>query len=736
MRGVRIVYAIAVGFAAAVLSAGTPAVGQTLYGASPVETLSPDGVPTLLTADEVTRDQELGIVVARGNVELAHGERVLLADTLSFNQRARTVTASGNVRLIEPGGEVIFADFIELSQDMRDGTIENLKVLLDDKTTRIVAAGGRRYDGNITEMARAVYSPCEVCRKDPERAPLWQIKADRVVHDQKARRIEYFDARMEMFGVPVAYTPYFTHPDPTVERQTGLLAPSFGSKTNTGWFVRQPLFWAISEDKDVTLDPIYTRDQGVIYSGEYRQAFDSGYADISGSFGIMDQDIGDPEFERTEDDRFRGHIFSTGRFDVDETWRWGWNVERATDQNYFRKLGFWRDPGNAATSSVFLEGFRGRNHMSAYGYSFQDLRTGQRDNPPKIFPDMNYNGLGEIDGLGGRWSIDANSRTLARGDGPSSQRLSLDGGYRVPHATSWGLKTAAEASLRGDYYYVEQEVGRDSAGRDLDDGSTGRVVPRIGVTASYPLARNAWGGQQIVEPIVAAFASPNGGNDDSIPNDDSTVFENDDTNIFSLNRIAGLDRVETGQRAVAGLRLSHYLHTGGIFDFFVAQSYSLHDDQDLKADTGLENGKSDIVGRLALAPSEYASFYYRFNFDQEEEVANRNEVAARLGRDALSVNASYMLLRDRLQPDTVEVEELALNLNAQWDDYWGGTIFTLRDLLDDGGALRHGAVVRYEDECFIFRGRFQRDFTRSTDVSAEDSLLFTLTFKTLGDVQF
>ncbi|CAN0583089.1 unnamed protein product, partial [Laminaria digitata] len=124
------------------LSAGT-AMSQTQQIApNTAETINEDGLPILLKADEVTQDRELGVVVARGSVEIAQGDRVLLADTLSYNQNAKTVTASGNVNILEPDGQVIFADYVELSEDLLNGTIENLRILLAGNA-RIAAAGGR-----------------------------------------------------------------------------------------------------------------------------------------------------------------------------------------------------------------------------------------------------------------------------------------------------------------------------------------------------------------------------------------------------------------------------------------------------------------------------------------------------------------------------------------------------------------------------------------------------------------
>ena len=722
--------------ASAPFAVAQSAAAQPVSGRSEVaQSFDQNGLPILLRAEEVSHDQDLGVIVARGDVEIAHGDRILLADTLSYNQNAKTVTASGNIRILEPTGEVIFADYVELSEDMRDGTIENLRILLADNA-RIAAAGGRRSNGDVTEMAKAVYSPCEVCQDDPTRAPLWQVKAERVVHDQSAQQVEYYDAVLEMYGVPVAYSPYFTHPDPTVKRRTGFLAPSFGSKTNTDWFLRTPFFWDISPDKDATLDPILTGDQGIIYSGEYREAFDTGYMEASGSFTIADERIGSPDLERIEEDVFRGHFFSDGQFNVDETWRWGWDVNRSTDQSYLRKFSFWDDPGNSMTSQVYTEGFRGRNYTSARAYSFQNLRQGQQSDTPVILPLLDYNGLGEADSFGGRWSLDANFRGLTDGDDADSQRFSLQAGYRREFIANFGLVTTVSGSLRGDVYNVDQAQQRDDSGRELDDGLTGRVIPRVSAEARYPMARYSVDGRQVIEPIVALHAAPNGGNNEDIPNADSIIFETDDINVLSANRTNGLDRVETGQKVVAGINMAHYDDDGGRLAFFIGQSYRLHDDNDLSVDTGLENSRSDWVGRVEVSPNKYFSAFYRFNFKDDEFLANRNELTLSAGGEGFRILTNYTFVRDSLDPAATAVEELSLSISNKINDYWTTQLSTLQDLEEGGGSLSHVAGLIYEDECFIFSGRYVRTFTRSVDVEEEDSILFRLTYKTLGEVEF
>ena len=223
-------------------------------------------LPILFTADEVAYDRDGDVVMAEGNIEASYGERTLLADRLVYDQRRNVLVVEGNVALIEPTGEVLFAERMELADNLEAGMIENIRALLSDGA-RFAATGARRTGGNRTEMAKAVYSPCNLCPEDPEAPPLWQIKANEVVHDQEARRIDYVDAFIEFGGVPVLYTPFLSHPDPTVRRKTGFLVPAFGQSSDLGLIFGAPFYWVIDDDKDATITPIYTTEDVPVLAG-------------------------------------------------------------------------------------------------------------------------------------------------------------------------------------------------------------------------------------------------------------------------------------------------------------------------------------------------------------------------------------------------------------------------------------------------------------------------------------
>src|SRR5208282_779819 len=195
--------------------------------ASAVDTKLPQ-TPATISTDRISYDEDLGIIVASGHVEISQQDRVLLADTVTYNQRTDTVTASGNVSLHEPTGEIIYADYFELTEGLKDGVAQNFRLMMQNKA-RFASTGARREGGVVTEMANGVYSLCELCKDDPDRAPLWQLKGARIIHNEDEHEVYFEDATLEMFGVPIAYSPYFSAPDPTVKRRSGFLTPTGGN---------------------------------------------------------------------------------------------------------------------------------------------------------------------------------------------------------------------------------------------------------------------------------------------------------------------------------------------------------------------------------------------------------------------------------------------------------------------------------------------------------------------------
>lgn len=686
--------------------------------------------PALISADEVTYDEKLNIVTASGNVEISQGERIVKADAVSYNINTNVVSASGNVALLEPTGDVVFAEYVELGRDLSEGFIRDIRVLLSDRS-RLAAASGQRSGGNRTELSKAIFSPCELCKEDPTRAPLWQLKADRVVHDQAEKEIRYYDARMEIFGVPVAYSPYLSHPDPTVKKKSGFLAPTFRNSESLGFTTQIPYFWNIASNQDLTIAPIITTEQGAVAAGQYRHLFTNGFVDISGSATLADREDGGGQ---TAEDRFRGHIDAVGRFDIDDTWRWGFNANRSSDDTYLRlyDLGAQR----TLTSSAFVEGFRGRNYAAVNSFAFQGLRqSDDNDESPIILPLADYNFVSEPLVADSIVRLDANLLALTRTEGRDSRRASLIAGWDLPFVSPLGDSYKVTAQVQTDGYWVNG-VDPDSdvvnpTGSTFD-GFTGRVFPQLAAEWRYPWIRTDDSFSQVIEPIVQVIAAPNGSNPGEIPNEDSRDFEFDDTNLFSLNRFAGLDRVDSGSRVNYGLKWN-LLHGTGSSEAFIGQSYALKENDDFSENSGLSDHFSDYVGRIRINPIDELDFVYRFRVDDENFESRRNEVDLFVGPPLLNFNINYLFLSNTSEVDEFDDrEELFLQVNTQLSEYWSAFASHRRDLEEKSSlATRFG--LTYQDECFLIEGIAERTFFNDRDVEPEDTFAVRFVFKHLGE---
>jgi LPS-assembly protein len=671
-------------------------------------------------ADEVSHDRELGVVTARGKVEISYGERFLSADQVSYNTRQEVVAASGNVALIEPTGEVIFADYFELTGDLKTGVARDLRMILTDRS-RLAAATAERHDGNRTEMERAVYSPCDTCRDNPKRPLLWQMKAMKVQHDQERQKIEYKDVWMEMWGVPVAYVPYISHPDPSVKRKSGLLAPSFSGNSSLGGTVTTPYYLAIDPTQDITFKPKFTGKEGVILGADYHKR--------------GEQSKFDGEVSGTKDSkgRHRGHVDLKTRYDIDDTWRAGLLMARTTDDTYLRRYGYRSAPW--LTTQPYVEGFRGRSYASMRGYSYQGLR--ETDDPgvdPLILPMMEYSYVGDPNRHGGYWMADAGAVSLQRSEGVDTRRASGRLAWRLPYTAPAGDVYTLTASVRGEGYYVEDlPIERNQK----LEGTTGRIMPELALDWKYPFVRQGAMFSEIIEPVATLAVSPNGGNPHRIPNEDSLAFEFDDTNLFSHQRFPGLDRHEGGPRINYGLRWRAFGPRRTSAEAMFGQTYRYHPDSTFGPNTGLDDNLSDYVGRAGINFGPNLSFLYRFRLNKDNYASERNEVGMQAGPAPLRFNLNYIFINQDTPIDRhYDREQLGLGVSSALTKHWTLRAQTLHDVhKTNGGPLAAAGGLIYDDECFAFTADMRRDYTYDRDYRGGFSMMFRVVFKTLGELR-
>lgn len=684
--------------------------------------------PVYMDADKLGYDQQNAIVVALGNVRVVQGQSTLYADRITYYQQQNVVRAKGNIRVQDAkSGETYYADQVQLKDDLMQGVIANFRVRLADNS-QFAAREAERIDQQTIKLRKAVYSPCKICEGED---PFWQMKADNVTIDDKEQRVTYDDVTLEMLGIPVMYTPYFSHPTPDADSKSGFLIPTYEQNSNLGLTAQIPYYFAIAPDRDATLTPFFTSKEGLVMIGEYRQLFDSGHLKLEGSMTYPNErdDFG----VKLSDHEFRGHLYAEGKTALNEQWDAGFNLRRASDDTYLRRYGF--GSPRSLTSRLYSEGRYGRSYALIEGLSFQGLDA--RDDPatePFVMPlaEGYYESEAGLLGIKGlRQYASLSTQIIHRQEEANSRRLSLIHGGKLPITTSGGHLLDVTLQNRMDVYSVENLPQMRSAGGTIDSEQT-RYVPTAAVKWRYPLINRSASGQSSVtiEPTVLAIARPSGGNRDKIPNEDNVIVEFSEANLFEINPFPGYDTVDEGSRIAYGLGGHWWLgDTKSVF-FNVGQSVSFDSETPFPYNDDPGEHLSDYVGRMSFHYDPF-ELHYRFRLDQENLGFNNQSVGLRFAYSPIRLDLDYVTFKDDAFLDTRE--EIATTAALDVTEEWTLQGYVRRDLQRNQMLYAGGGAV-YHNECFTLDAAFSRAFVEDRDLRQDTVFSLRLAFRNLTEL--
>ena len=798
-RGVAIIAAVLGLLACGGLIASVPAAAQELTFPTRAPPLKKSKIALereksgqkqmLVQANEIDYDYANNRVAAVGNVQIYYGDSTLEANRVIYDQKTKRLHAEGNVRLTEQDGKVTYGEIMDLSDDYRDGFVDSLRLDAPDQT-RMAATRAERTSGNYTVFHNGVYTACAPCKDDPKKPPLWQVKAARIIHDQGEKMMYFEDARLEFFGQPLAWLPYFSAPDPTVKRKTGVLVPVASSSSVYGGALDVPYYWALAPDYDATFAPMITTKQGPLLEGEFRQRLMSGAYSIRAA-GIyqLDKDY----FLRSDGTYtpgfrdWRGSLESTGLFAINNNWVWGWDGTVLSDrtflQDYNPRLSRYRitDPFTQTTSEaisqLFISGKGNRSYFDArtiYYFGFSDADA--QGQIPVIHPVIDYNYVFDRPILGGELGYRVNFTSLTRQDAdfdPITQSALLNG--TCTQTANPAIKNTSSCLLRGvpgTYSRFSAEmtwrrsitdsfgqvftpfasVRADAGAMDIKndpavanfiptgDSDLVRAMPTVGLEYRYPFINVQSWGTQTIEPIAQVIVRPNEQQIGRWPTEDAQSLVYDDSNLFRVDKFSGWDRVEGGGRANYGLQYTAQFNRAGSINALFGQSYSLFGQNSFAfggttntgLDSGLDTTRSDYVARLSYQPNNIYMFTSRFRFDNDTFNPQRIELEARANFDRWSGSLLYGDYAAQPALGILDRQQGILGtgqvkLDANWV-LLGGARYDI-----NAGKFDQTRVgVGYVDDCLILGLNYITNYTYSGNVQANHTIMLQISLRTLG----
>lgn len=651
-----------------------------------------------LVADSLAISADSALI-AEGRVEVLYGDTRLQAARLVFDQSAERLVIDGPITLTQGDSVVILASQAELSSDLQDGILRSARLVLD-RQLQLAANRIDRVGGRYAQLTQAVTSSCQICADTS--VPTWEIRAKRIIHDTVERQLYFDDAVFRVAGVPIFYIPRLRLPDPSRTRAAGFLLPSLRTTTLLSTGAKLPYFVPLGDHADVRLTPYLSANTRTL-EVEARQELRFGRLDIDAA--VSDDTLLGPA---------RYYLFAAGTFVLPEDFRLTLDAKIVSDEAYLLDYGYSGE--DRLVSALQVSRVRRDEVIRASLYGFQTLRDSElpiADQLPAQYALLDYQRQFRLGPGRFRYALDAAAlvrESQGDGVGRDTERLGLSASWRHGGVSAAGVVTSLEFGLSGYAYNVRE----DSA-----FANTGQVTTAAAATLRWPFQKTtARGVSMMFEPIAQVVYSDTKGA--SVPNEDSTLVEFDEGNLFALNRFPGSDAVEQGLRANLGFGFTRVDPDGWSLALTMGRVLRVDDQAQFAAGTGLDGRASDWLAAMQLRLGDRMELAHRMLFDDDFTVTKaESRLAYQNARALLAGTYVYMVAEpEENRPD--DTNEVTVDAAYRLTRHWTGRFDGRFDLISERTASA-GLGLSYRSECLSVDLSVSRRFTSSTSVSPSTS---------------
>ncbi len=738
--------------------------------AQPIDEL-PGDQQLLLEADTLIYDRDNDTVSAIGGVRIDYGGTRMVAEKVTYDRKSGRLIATGNVEIVDADGNRITAREIDVTDDFGDGFVNALQLETADETY-FGAESAERKDGNVTTFNNGVYTACKPCEDKPGKPPIWRVKGSQIIWNGQKKTIRFKNARFELFGLPIAYLPYFSIPDHTVKRKTGFLFPGIHQSDETGFGITTPFYIALAPTYDLTLRPTWYSKQGFLGEVEWRQRFNNGGYTLK--IAGIDQKRPSAFAGQPTDmaETTRGMIGTTGQFTINPRWNFGWNILLQTDKNFSRTYRIDGFDDFTHRSEIYLTGLHDRNFFDLRFMRFQvqeaaldTARSAANKRQPWVLPSLDYEKTADEPVGGGELSFGVNFRAIrretdhfsagvpaVRGLGGSNGRITAETEWRKTHITDGGLVITPTLQARMDGIYSNPSAtgiantGTTAAALSVPTdirSSYFRAMPTAGLEVRYPILFTTENSSHVIEPVAQLFVRP----DEQyagrlgIPNEDAQSLVFDATTLFERDKYSGFDRMEGGTRANIGIRYSASYANGWTANAIFGQSYHIAGKNSFAspdlvhagAASGLETNVSDFVAAASVAAPSGHSLSVAGRFDEKTFNMRRGEVKAAFSSRPLYASAGYTFIQAQpLYGFPTDRQEVTANTTIRFANNWRVFGSGVYDLQSD--KLVRGQIgLGYHDECFSYSLHVTETRSVLNTKPTEHQFGFNIKLRTLGE---
>ena len=657
-----------------------------------------------IKADRLAFNKESNIFSATGNVKIYLGDVTLKTETLTFNKNSERISFASKILIKTSQGVRVLGSSAEVDRKTRSTLAKNVNALIEKNFQ--IASEEMKIEEHKTVFKKAIGTPCDICFLNPQ--PSWMLKSEKLIHDNKTKKLHFYNTWLEIFGVPVIYTPYLQTPEPGITRASGILAPSFLSSDLLGTGVRQPIFFTLGNSADFTFSMVKTSKINLLIESQYRKLFNLGELTLDSAF-----------LPSSSKDSIKGFLKIKGSSRLEHSTFLNIDTTLISDTSFLGKYGY--DERDRFLNLISYEKFSNNKSLQAsilYHTSLRDVSTVE----PLVLPDLRYRKLTKFQKSGllllEKYSLVGISRRENSGYARFSADLELSKNWQ----TDTGLLIRGTGNIL-TAAYIENKVNEKS--------NLLKVYPMGALEFKYPLVKNEARKSEVFIPIAQLVYSTDTSSSVDPIDEDSSTTEFDSSTLFKLRKIPGIDRQERGLRLNTGLHYFYDYKNKYKYSVSLGQVYRNKNSEDFLQSSGLNGYESDILltGNISFQRDlEIASKQvYSKNFSLK-----RSDTSLKVTKNLYQINTSLVnLISDPSEGTSSDLKELILNFNSSLTKNWSGKIGLRRNLVNNEN-INASVGLNFKNECIDIDLSLSRRNTATNLLPKDSRIDLVVNFGNIG----
>ena len=571
--------------------------------------------------------------------------------------------------------------------------------------------------GELTVINKGIFT---TCNKD-KKCPPWAIKAEKITHDKKNKKLIYDNATLKIFDVPVLYFPKFFHPDPSVKRQSGLLTPKMSNSNILGNTINIPYFHVISENKDLTFSPTISDKETTFLQTEYRQ--ENKNSNFIADIGF----VNNFKSKYSNEKKNIMHLFMKSEVDLNLN-----NFSSSVLDIYFEKTNkdtylkifdsyllnnkIKPNNENILSSGIDLK-LNNENFNLETGFSaFEDLNKKQNDRYQYILPYYKFNSSINND-FGSIYFYSKGNNIL---QDTNNLRTRIINDLNFSSQDFLYSDTGFKSNFNIYFKNVNTVAKKDKV---YKSSAQSEIMNIVETNTSYPLIKSSKSTKEKLTPKLSFRINPSDMKNNS--NIERTINVN---NIFSIDRLGLEDTIESGKSLTAGI---DYVRSNSLkneeISMKLAKVYRDGKENNIPNNTSLNSTKSYLFGSLDYEKNKIININY--NFATEDLIDDF--VYHDLGLN-LSLNnfvTDFNFIKEDGNFGTSHIVENKSTLNFNNNNF---VSFRTRRNEEINLTEYYDLIYEYKYDCLVAGLKFNKTYYQDRELEPSEELFFSITITPLA----